>query len=229
MLFIPEASAVAIGQSSAEMALRDPDIYLMLRVREDEPGAFTSLVERYQHRLLAVLQNLIGNAEEAEDLAQEVFLRIYRSRKKYSPTAKLSTWLFTIANHLALNAIRNRQRRAALPLRTDESSVDSPKNIEGNLQGREASPSTALRHSELADRIRQALDTLNDRQRMALVLNKFEEMNYADIAEVMGLTVKAVKSLLSRARASMRQALMPYLGLESNANAFSAEDAEGEE
>src|SRR5262245_17915954 len=94
---------VAIGQTSAQMALRDPDIRLMLRVRDDDSTAFAELVERFQHRLVAVMHHLIGSADEAEDLAQEVFLRVYRTRKKYTPKAKFSTWLFTIANNLALN------------------------------------------------------------------------------------------------------------------------------
>src|SRR5207237_9094690 len=101
-----QASRV-IGQTSAQMALRDPDIRLMLRVRDDEPGAFEELVERYQHRLVGVMHHLVGNAEEAEVLAQEVFLRVYRARKKYRPRAKFSTWLFTIANNLALNSLRS--------------------------------------------------------------------------------------------------------------------------
>src|SRR4029077_8838699 len=106
-----EATVAAIGESSAQMALRDPDIRLMLRVRNDEPGAFEELVENYQRRLVAVMHHLIGSADEAEDLAQEVFLRVYRSRKKYRPRSKFSTWLFTIANNLALNSLRSRQRK----------------------------------------------------------------------------------------------------------------------
>src|SRR3990170_1525995 len=105
-----------IGQTSAMMALRDPDIRLMLRVRDDDSAAFADLVERFQHRLVAVMHHLVGNADEAEDLAQEVFLRVYRVRKKYTPKAKFATWLFTIANNLALNALRDRKRRPTVPL-----------------------------------------------------------------------------------------------------------------
>src|SRR4030095_7310028 len=92
------------------MALRDPDIRLMLRVRDDDPVAFAELVQNYQHRLVGIMHHLVGNADEAEDLAQEVFLRVYRNRKKYSPQAKFSTWLFTIANNLALKRTRGRRR-----------------------------------------------------------------------------------------------------------------------
>src|SRR6187551_2473256 len=103
------------------MALRDPDIRLMLRVRDDDDAAFAELVGRFQHRLVAVMHHLVGNADEAEDLAQEVFLRVYRNRKKYTPKAKFSTWLFTIANNLDLNALRNRGRKPVVPLDPNES------------------------------------------------------------------------------------------------------------
>src|SRR3954469_25821612 len=113
---------MSVGHTSSLMALRDPDIRLMLRVRDgDDTAAFSELVERFQHRLVAVMHHLIGSADEAEDLAQEVFLRFYRNHKKYAPKAKLSTWLFTIANNLALNALRDRKRRPVLPLEINES------------------------------------------------------------------------------------------------------------
>src|SRR5438477_1980511 len=197
---------MAIGQTSAQMALRDPDIRLMLRVRDDDSAAFAELVERFQHRLVAVMHHLVGSPHEAEDLAQEVFLRVYRIRKKYRPKAKFSTWLFTIANNLALNALRDRKRRPVLPLEVRESG-----STESAAQDLSETPSAGLRHKELAEVIRQALDGLNERQRVAIVLNKFEDMNYADIAEVMGLTTKAVKSLLSRARCKLREALQGYI------------------
>ena len=113
---------MATGQTSAMMAVRDPDVRLMLRVRDqDDPAAFAEIVERFQHRLVAVMHHLVGTKEESEDLAQEVFLRVYRTRHKYTPKAKFSTWLFTIANNLALNAIRDKRRRQVLPLEVQDS------------------------------------------------------------------------------------------------------------
>jgi RNA polymerase sigma-70 factor (ECF subfamily) len=197
------------------MALRDPDIRLMLRVRADDPAAFAELVERFQHRLVGVMHHLVGNADEAEDLAQEVFLRVYRTRKKYTPKAKFSTWLFTIANNLALNALRDRQRRPVLPLEVRESGPLGPRPAENTAAARDEPPAHGLQQQELADVIRRALDGLNERQRVAIVLNKFEDMNYADIAEVMGLSVKAVKSLLSRARMKLREALQGYIYMDA--------------
>jgi RNA polymerase sigma-70 factor (ECF subfamily) len=201
----------AIGESSAQMALRDPDIRLMLRVRNDEPGAFEEMVENYQHRLIAVMHHLIGNAEEAEDLAQEVFLRVYRARKKYRPRSKFSTWLFTIANNLALNALRSRQRKPVVPLNVHDSGPLGPRPAEQLVKAATSSPSMRIQNAELVVIIQRALEGLNERQRMAVILNKFEDMNYSEIAEVMGLTTQAVKSLLSRARTNLRQALEPYI------------------
>ena len=204
-----------IGQTSALMAMRDPDIRLMLRVRDDDDAAFADLVERFQHRLVGVMHHLVGNADEAEDLAQEVFLRVYRIRKKYTPKAKFSTWLFTIANNLALNALRDRKRRPVLPLEVHESGPLGPRPTEAAAASRDEPPTHNLQQEELAHVIRGALDDLNERQRVAIVLNKFEDMNYADIADVMGLTTKAVKSLLSRARAKLREALQGYIYMDA--------------
>jgi RNA polymerase sigma-70 factor (ECF subfamily) len=200
-----------IGETSAQMALRDPDIRLMLRVRDDEPGAFEELVERYQHRLVGVMHHLVGSAEEAEDLAQEAFLRVYRSRKKYRPRAKFSTWLFTIANNLASNSLRSRQRKPVVPLNVRDSGPLGPRPAERLVQARTAQPAQNLQQQELAAIVRRALEGLNERQRTAVVLNKFEEMSYEEIAEVMNLTTKAVKSLLSRARSNLREALQDYI------------------
>jgi RNA polymerase sigma-70 factor (ECF subfamily) len=201
----------AIGQTSAQLALRDPDTRLMLGVRDDEPGAFEQLVGRYQHRLVAILHHLVGSAEEAEDLAQEVFLRVYRGRKKYRARAKFSTWLFTIANHLALNSLRSRQRKPIVALNLRDSGPLGPRPAERLARDRAAQPVQTMQQQELAAVVRRALEGLNERQRMAVVLNKFEEMSYEEIARVMKLSTKAVKSLLSRARMNLREALRDYI------------------
>lgn len=201
----------SITQSSGQFALRDPDIRLMLRVRSDEPGAFQELVDRYQHRLLAVMRHLCGSAEEAEDLAQEVFLRVYRSRKEYHPRAKFSTWLFTIANNLALNFFRRRQRKPTVQLEVNESGPLGPRPSENMVYDRSPSPDERLDHQELAAVIQKALTHLNERQRMAVMLNKFEDMSYQEIADVMQVSTKAVKSLLSRARSQLRVLLKDYV------------------
>jgi RNA polymerase sigma-70 factor (ECF subfamily) len=206
-----ERCHVSIGATSVQLALRDPEVRLMQRVREDEAGAFEELVERYQKRLVGILQHIVGNAEEAEDLAQEVFMRVYRSRKKYHGKAKFSTWLFTIANNLAMNSLRSRQRKRVVPLNLRESGPLGPRPEEQLVKDRGNQPMQHLQQVELAVVVQHALTGLNERQRMAVVLNKFEDMGYAEIAEVMELTAKAVKSLLSRARENLRVALQDYI------------------
>jgi RNA polymerase sigma-70 factor (ECF subfamily) len=200
------------GKTTQQMMLRDPDVALMVRVRSDNDAvAFAELVGRYQARLVGVLTHLLGRPEEAEDLAQEVFLRVYRSRAKYRPTAKFSTWLFTIANNLALNALRSRRRKPVVPLPAHDSGPLGARPAEQLVADSQATPTRRLVQQELSDVVRAALDGLNERQKLAVVLNKFEGMGYAEIADVMGLTPKAVKSLLSRARATLRDLLQGYI------------------
>jgi RNA polymerase sigma-70 factor (ECF subfamily) len=193
------------------MALRDPDVRLMIAVRDDQAGAFEELVEAYQARLVGVMHHVVGSAEEAEDLAQEVFLRVYRARKKYRARCKFSTWLFTIANNLALNVLRSRQRKPAVPLNVSDSGPLGPRPAEQLVRDRAAQPVQHLQQRELAGIVQLALAGLNERQRLAVVLNKFEDMSYDEIAEVMQLSTKAIKSLLSRARGNLRKALTPYI------------------
>src|SRR5262249_50288662 len=134
-----------------------------------------------------------------------------RARKKYRARCKFSTWLFTIANNLAVNTIRSRQRKPVVPLNVHDSGPLGPRPAEQLVRDRTARPELRMQQQELAGVIKQALAELNERQRMAVVLNKFEDMGYAEIAEVMNLSTKAVKSLLSRARSNLRTALAPYI------------------
>ena len=191
---------------------QDPEVRLMLRVREDDASAFEELVARYQDRLLTILQHMLGSREQAEDLTQDVFLRVYRARRSYQPGAKFSTWLFTIANNVASNARRSLARRREVVLQTSDSGPMGPRGLD--QMAKDASglmPSRLLDKAELSEVVRQAIGTLNSRQRMAVLLCKFEDMSYAEIAETMELTPQAIKSLLSRARGNLRDTLEPYL------------------
>ncbi len=190
----------------------DPDVRLMLQVRDDHAAAFEELVLRYQSRLITVLEHMVGRRRNAEDLAQEVFLRVYRARKTYTPGAKFSTWLFTIANNVARNALRSNARRREVQVRASESGSFSASSLEQMaLEASGAMPTRQLDNAEMAEVVRLAIETLNERQRMAMLLSKFEGMSYADIAESMELTTQAVKSLLSRARENLRTVLDPYV------------------
>lgn len=184
----------------------------MLEVRDDNAAAFEELMLRYQGRLLTVLEHLVGSRDLAEDLTQEVFLRVYRSRKSYVPGAKFSTWLYTIANNAASNALRRRSRRREVSLKVRESGPMGSNPLENAVQASSGMlPTRQLDKAEMRDIIRMAMESLNDRQRLAVLLSKFEEMSYADIAEAMELTPQAIKSLLSRARVNLREVLEPYL------------------
>lgn len=188
----------------------DPDVRLMLRVRDDDAEAFRLLVEKYQDRLTSVLAYQVGDPSRAEDLTQEVFLRVFRSRKRYVPGAKFSTWLFTIANNVGLNALRSRSRSKEVRV-----AVQRPDRTgEVTLQPAAAStglPTRLIDSAEARAEVRRAIESLNERQRMAVMLAKFEHLGYAEIGEVMDLKPQAVKSLLARARESLRAALSPYL------------------
>jgi RNA polymerase sigma-70 factor (ECF subfamily) len=207
------APAVTLETLEQQLEARDPDIRLMLQVRDDVSGAFEVLVNRYQHRLLGVMVHLVGRVEEAEDLTQEVFLRIYRARKGYRPRAKFSTWLFTIANNLALNHLRGKGRNPMVAFNSGNDATGSAasRSAEERAVAREGTPSAQLRKVELSDVVREALELLGEDQKVAVLLNKFEDMSYGEIAEVMGRSEAAVKSLLARARNHLREQLEPYL------------------
>jgi RNA polymerase sigma-70 factor, ECF subfamily len=191
--------------------LRDPDVQLMLRVRDGDDAAFGRLVAAYQDRLVGLLTHLVGERDAAEDLAQEVFLRVYRARKGYVATAKFSTWLFRIAQNLASNSRRGRRRRREVPFAGSSEITDS-RPQEALVPEKSAFiPNRQLAKREVQTVVRAALEDLGERQKLAVLLHKFEGMSYADIAETMEMTPQAVKSLLSRARENLRVKLEGYV------------------
>lgn len=192
--------------------LRDPDVVLMLRVKSGDEAAFGKLVERYQDRLIGVFFHMLRDRTAAEDLAQETFLRVFRARHGYEPTAKFSTWLFRIAHNLANNRRRDEGRRKEVAFAGSDSGPMGARPEEQILKEKSGMmPARQLDKSELQAVVQEALTTLNDRQRMAVLLHKFEGMSYSDIADAMELTPAAVKSLLSRAREALRGKLEPYV------------------
>jgi RNA polymerase sigma-70 factor (ECF subfamily) len=191
--------------------LRDPDVQLMLRARDGDEGAFSELVMKYQDRLVGLLANMVGHSDNAEDLAQDVFLRIYRARNGYEPNAKFSTWLFAVAHNVACNSKRSRSRRKEVQLQPP------PSGDAGNVSEQFVAdksglmPTRMFAKKELQDKVQQAMASLNERQRMAVLLHKFEGMSYADIGAALDMTPQAVKSLLSRARDNLRLQLENYV------------------
>ncbi|MEM9704255.1 MAG: sigma-70 family RNA polymerase sigma factor, partial [Planctomycetota bacterium] len=172
--------------------------------------AFGELVDRYRDRLVAVFAPMVGSRDEAEDLAQEVFLRIYRARLNYKPTAKFSTYLFHIAQNVARNIRRSKGRRKEVaPRGGDEPDLTSSQAIAKEKSA--LMPSRLLAKTELRGVVRDALEELNERQKLAVLLHRFEHMSYAEIGESMDLSVPAVKSLLCRARQVLREKLEGYV------------------
>lgn len=204
---------VSITDSTAQRyTAQDPDVRLMLRVRDDDARAFEELMVRYQSRVASLMTHLTGRRDAAEDLAQEVFLRVYRARKQYVPGSKFATWLFTIAHNVASNSRRAAARRKEVNVApapgadTDANVLEAQAVAASGLM-----PTRQLEKAELRDVVEMAVGTLSDRQREAVLLNKFEHLSYEEIAEIMQLTPSAVKSLLSRARANLRDVIEPYL------------------
>ncbi len=192
--------------------LTDPDVRLMLRVRDGSAAAFEELVSRYQARLTGVLEHLVPGKGQAEDMAQEVFMRVYRARATYKPTAKFSTWLFTIANNVANNAIRKLVRRKEVHLQSTPSGKSLARPLDNMAKAASGlMPARVLAQSEVSEIVKLAIHSLGDRQRTALLLCKYEHMSYEEIGQTMGLSSQAVKSLLSRARSNLRDILQPYI------------------
>ena len=191
-----------------EVEPRDDDdarlVALMLLVREGDEAAFREIVEATEDRLYGTIAKMLGGVEGAEDLAQRVYLRIWQARGRYERRSKFSTWMFSIMHRLVLNERRGRSRRSAV-FRTPGADETPRDAVTRDLPSGEASA------AELAAEIDAALAALPDDQRTAMILRRYDEMPYEEIAEVLGTTVSAVKSLLFRARETLRLKLKDWL------------------
>jgi len=192
-----------VKEDGADGVSEDLDAVLMLRVRDGDHASYGLLLDRHRMRVVHFLYRMVQNQAVAEELAQEVFLRVYRSRSTYERTAKFTTWLFRIATHLALNWIRdgrNEKQSESLDQETSDGSSrqlpDRGRTIEQEL----------LYQAKLRE-VRQAIECLPSKQRAAVMMHKYEEMEYAQIANVLTCSESAVKSLLFRAYESLRMRL----------------------
>jgi RNA polymerase sigma-70 factor (ECF subfamily) len=179
----------------------EPEIGWMARIREGDVEAFRQLVETHQARVIGTISKMLGSDAEAEDLAQQVFIRVWKSAGRYQPTAKFTTWLFRITRNLVFNELRRRRHF-----------VDQPEETPEPADRLEKEPDRVLLAEELQKAIQEAINALPESQRMAIILRRYEEMPYEEIAKVMDTTVPAVKSILFRARAELRERLAKYLG-----------------
>jgi RNA polymerase sigma-70 factor (ECF subfamily) len=188
--------------------LADPDVRLMMRVREGDDASFAELADRYRPRVLGYFCRQLGDRSEAEDLTQEVLLRLYRSRTNYEPRARFTTWIFHITQNVARNALRSRRRHPAVFL---DVRADDERRLEGLLADEGDSPSRPLERHELAGIVRAAVADLDGRQRTAMELHQFEDRTYAEVAAKLAMTPKAAKSLLYRARNQLRTLLAHFV------------------
>ena len=203
---------MASTTNSKKTYLHDPHVQLMMHCQNGDDNAFAQLVDLYQDRLIGFFFHLFQDKETAEDSAQEVFLRVYRARARYTPNAKFSTWLYQIAHNLAKNMYRGSNRRKEVPLNVRESGPLGTRPEEKVIAEKSAlMPSRLFDKREIQEHVQQALNNLGKRQKLAVVLHRFEGMSYADIAATMDLSVSAVKSLLSRARENLRIQLEQYV------------------
>lgn len=182
------------------------DVRLMQLVSTGDMVAFEQLVERHQALVAGTVARMLGNNSDVEDVAQQVFVRVWKSAKRYQPRAKFTTWLLKITRNLVFNELRRRKRHALNPLQSEEGGEEMQLKDE-----RVQTPDAALLEAELQGAIESAIGQLPDSQRMAVILRRYEELSYDQIADVLDQSVPAVKSLLFRARTELRERLKVYL------------------
>jgi RNA polymerase sigma-70 factor (ECF subfamily) len=182
------------------------DVRLMELVARGDTVAFEALVERHQTLVLGTVARMLGSNSDVEDLAQQVFLRVWRSAARYEPRAKFTTWLLKITRNLVFNEMRRTKRHAHIPMQSEPQGDDLPIKDESVR-----SPAESLLEHELQKAIEEAILELPDTQRMALILRRYEDRSYEEIGEILDLSVPAVKSVLFRARTELRSRLANYL------------------
>ena len=180
----------------------------MLRVRDGDDEAFRELVELHQSLVIGTCARMLGNLEDAHDVAQQVFLRVWKAAARYEPSARFTTWLFTILRNLVFNETRRRTRKPVVSLDEPVGDDSAPREWE-DAAARPASD--ALIHRELEAAVDAAIQSLPENQRLAVVLRRYEDLSYEEIAEVLKTSVSSVKSLLFRARGTLREALRPFI------------------
>src|SRR5437588_8997584 len=182
------------------------DVRLMKLVSHGDTSAFETLVERHQSLVGGTVAHMLGSNSDVEDIAQQVFIRVWKSARRYVPRAKFTTWLLKITRNLVFNELRRSKRHAHVPLQTDAGAEKFPLKDEKN-----PTPDASLLQTELQQAIENAIMQLPESQRMALVLRRYEQLSYEEIAEILDLSVPAIKSVLFRARTELRSRLSRYL------------------
>ena len=182
------------------------DIRLMGLAGAGDMKAFEQLVERHQRLVVGTVGRMLGTNADAEDIAQQVFVRVWKNVRRYEPRAKFTTWLLKITRNLVFNELRRRSRHPAVPLQSEIDEEERPLKDE-----KATSPDATLLEHELQEAVDAAIAQLPETQRMAVILRRYEELSYEEIAETLDQSVSAVKSLLFRARTELRESLKRYL------------------
>ncbi len=195
----PESSLAESDEAS--------DVALMLRAKSGDLEAFETLVTRHQHSVVGTAAKILGGAADAEDIAQQVFVRVWKHAARYEPSAKFTTWLMTITRNLVFNELRRRRRTQQVSMDADEGDTMRHQFVDEQA----AAPSEEMLDAELQEAIDAAIASLPETQRLAIVLRRYEGMPYEEIAGVLKTSVPAVKSILFRARAELKARLKKYL------------------
>jgi RNA polymerase sigma-70 factor (ECF subfamily) len=190
-----------------ELFADDPGVKWMKAFQAGSEPAFDRLVEAYSGQVYALFTRFLGQVPEREDMVQEVFLRVLRSRDRYTPTARFSTYLYRVAFNLAVN----HTERDRNPRSLDEEPSDEEGKTRNAPTSPEDDPARRMETSDVVHAVREAIASLPESQRMALILAKYEELSFAEISVVLGSSEKAIKSLVHRARESLRERLKPFL------------------
>ena len=206
----PRSAPVTMANSIVSTDAPVSDVDVMLRVKTGDESAFAYLVQKYRRPMVGFMYRLCHNPSTAEELAQEVFLRVYRSRTSYEPSAKFTTWLYRIATNLAVNHARDtRHERPGNTVRLDEPDQETgntPDLADGSLSAEDQ----ILKRERLAA-IRSKVNALPERQRVAVIMHKYQQMDYREIAGVLKLSESATKSLLFRAYETLREQLKEFV------------------
>jgi RNA polymerase sigma-70 factor (ECF subfamily) len=200
---MPDKNPGAAGKSEDDAE----DIRLMRLVGRGDTAAFEELIERHQALVIGTVARMLGSNSDVEDIAQQVFIRVWKSAGRYVARAKFTTWLLKITRNLVFNELRRTKRHAHVSVQIEPGAEEMPLRDDAAK-----APDASLLEAELQQAIANAVTQLPESQRMALVLRRYQEMSYEQIAEVLELSVPAVKSILFRARTELRERLRVYLG-----------------
>ena len=189
----------------------DPGVKLMLAYQGGDEAAFDQLVERHSGQVFALLTRFLGQRSNREDLVQEVFLRVIRARERYQPTARFTTYLYRIVFNMAVNETQRLSSRGTWSLDRPAGGADEDDRGFEVSDERVEDPSEAMERDDVVSAVRQAIEALPEQQRAALILAKYHDTPYVEIAEILDSSEKAIKSLIHRARETLRQTLAPFL------------------